>query len=112
MEVVLAKPAGEVTFTVHQGGVAIAELTGPGDAGLHKVLWNMDKREERSPEQIEQMRERMARFGGRGMMTEDQMRFVSAPAPLGEYTIVMSADGQNMKRRVSILRDDWWMERR
>jgi hypothetical protein len=102
---------GEVTFTVYQGEVAIAELTGSGTAGLHKVLWNMDKREERSPEQVEQMRQRMARFGGGGMGGGD-IRFVSTPAPLGEYTVVMSANGQTMKRRVSIRKDDWWMDRR
>jgi hypothetical protein len=57
------------------------------------------------------MRQRMARFGGGGMGGGD-IRFVSTPAPLGEYTVVMSANGQTMKRRVSIRKDDWWMDRR
>ena len=102
--------AGEVTFTVYQGNVAIATLTGSGALGLHKVLWNMDKREERSEAQIEQMRERGARFGR--PMSEDELRYVSTPAPFGEYTIVMTVDGKQMKRKASILRDEWWMNRR
>ena len=103
---------GDVTFTVYQGSVALAEIEGPGDAGLHKVMWNMDKREERTPQQIEQMRQRAARFGARGMMDEDEIRYVSTPAPLGEYKIVMSAAGQTMERTASILKDEWWMDRR
>jgi hypothetical protein len=101
---------GDVTFTVYQGNVAIATLEGSGDAGFHKVLWNMDRREERSQQQIEQMRERMARFGR--PMSEDELRYTSTPAPIGEYTIVMSVNGQEMTRKASILRDEWWMQRR
>lgn len=78
---------------------------------MHKVLWNMDKQEERSEEQIEQMRERYARFGRE--VSEDELRYTSTPAPLGDYTIVMSIDGRPvMEREASILKDEWWMERR
>ncbi|MGM0670385.1 MAG: VPS10 domain-containing protein, partial [Gemmatimonadota bacterium] len=83
---------GDVTFTVYQGNVAIASLTGPSEAGMHKVLWGMDKREERSEEQVEQMRERSARFGRE--VDEDELRYTSTPAPLGDYTITMSVNGQ------------------
>ena len=34
------------------------------------------------------------------------------PAPLGEYTVVMSVNGQEISRTVSILKDEWWMNRR
>lgn len=103
--------AGDVTFTVYQGNVAIASLTGPSEAGMHKVLWGMDKREERSEEQVEQMRERSARFGRE--VDEDELRYTSTPAPLGDYTITMSVNGQGvMEREASILKDEWWMERR
>ncbi len=101
---------GDVTFTVYQGSVAIATLEGSGDAGLHKVLWNMDRREERTEQQIEQMRQRMARFGR--PMSEDELRYTSTPAPVGEYTVVMSVNGREMTRKTSILRDEWWMERK
>jgi photosystem II stability/assembly factor-like uncharacterized protein len=101
---------GDVTFTVYQGNVPIATLDGSGEAGIHKINWGMSKMEERSPEQQEQMRERWARFGRE--VDEDQIRYVSAPAPIGEYTVVMSAGDAQMKRRVSILKDEWWMERR
>jgi len=102
---------GDVTFTVYQGNVAIATLDGSSEAGMHKVLWNMDKREERSEEQVQQMRERFARFGRE--VDEDQLRYTSTPAPLGNYTIVMRVNGQEvMERNASILKDEWWMDRR
>jgi len=102
---------GEVTFTVYRGNVAIATLMGSSDAGLHKVIWNMDEREERTEEQIEQMRERMSRFGRE--MSEDELRYTSTDAAIGDYTIVMSVDGEVVKKRsASILRDEWWMDRR
>jgi hypothetical protein len=43
------------------------------------------------------------------------MRFGRAraqPAPIGEYTVVMSVNGQEMSRTVSILKDEWWLTRR
>jgi hypothetical protein len=66
----------------------------------------VDEREERSPQQIEQMRQRAGRFGARGKMSEEEMRYVSTPAPFGEYTVFMSANGQTVERRVSILTDE------
>jgi photosystem II stability/assembly factor-like uncharacterized protein len=102
--------SGDVTFTVYQGNVALATITGSSEAGLHKVVWNMDKREERSEQQVEQMRERMARFGRE--MSEDELRYTSTDASIGEYTIVMTAGDVKMKRKASILRDDWWLNRR
>ncbi len=103
--------ADEVTLTVYQGEEAIAELSGSGKSGIHEVQWGMDKREERSQEQIEQMRERYARFGRE--VDEDQLRYISSPAPLGDYTVVMTVGGRTVgEREVSILRDEWWMNRR
>ncbi len=101
---------GEVTFTVYQGNVAIAEMTGTAEAGLHKINWPMSKMEERSEAQQEQMRERMARFGR--PVTEEEIRYTNTPAPIGEYTIVMSVNGVEMERKASILKDEWWMDRR
>ncbi len=102
---------GPVTLTVTQGTVTMATLEGPAEAGIHKVLWNMDKRTERTERQIESMRERYARFGRE--VDEDQLRYTSIDAPVGDYTVTLSVDGQVvMGRKVSILRDLWWMDRK
>jgi hypothetical protein len=93
--------ADGVTFTVYQGNVAIATVTGPGEAGLHKVQWGMNKTPQGQPEQAPQG---AARFQGRGQRGQ--------AAPIGEYTVVMSVNGQEMSRTVSILKDEWWMTRR
>jgi photosystem II stability/assembly factor-like uncharacterized protein len=99
------------TFTVYQGQHVVAELEGRGVAGLHQVQWRMDKRTERSAAAIEEMRERMARFGRE--VTDDEVRWESGPAPIGEYRVVMRIGDRVVgERRVSILRDEWWMQRR
>jgi hypothetical protein len=90
-----------VTFTVYQGNVAIATVEGPGEAGLHKVSWDMRKRVPEATEQQDPPQAQRFRGGSR-----------TPPAAIGEYTVIMSIDGQEMKRRVSILKDEWWMDRR
>ena len=92
--------AGQVSFEVKQGNVTIATVEGPGGAGLHKVVWGMIKTPEGQPQQPP---EGAARFQGRAR---------AQPAPLGEYTVVMSVNGQEISRTVSILKDEWWMNRR
>jgi hypothetical protein len=87
---------GDVTFTIMQGNVEVSTVTGPGNAGLNKVAWGMNRGQAPTPP-----------AGG--------MRFGRAraqPAPIGEYTVVMSVNGQEMSREVSILRDEWWLTRR
>jgi len=96
---------GPVTFAVLQGNTTIATLEGSGEAGIQKVEWGMDKPRPLTPEQEEQLRERAARFGM-------PFRAPSSPAGIGEYTVVMSVNGREMSRTVSILRDEWWMLRR
>jgi hypothetical protein len=99
------------SFTVYQGDVVVAELPGRGSAGLHQVQWRMDKRQERNAEEIEEMRERMERFGRQ--VSEDELRYQTSPAPAGEYRVVMTRGGQTVgEHRVRILRDEWWMQRR
>ncbi|MFC1791661.1 WD40/YVTN/BNR-like repeat-containing protein [Gemmatimonadota bacterium] len=92
---------GPVTFTVYQGNVVIATVEGSGDAGIQEVSWGMNKVPEATPAQAQQ---RAGQFGGG--------RARGQPAPIGEYTVVMSVNGQEMSRTVSILKDDWWMTRR
>jgi hypothetical protein len=88
---------GEVTFTVKQGNVTVATVTGPGSAGLNKVAWNMAK----------------APQGAAPPAAQGPGRFRRPdPAPLGEYTVVMSVNGQEVRRTVSILKDEWWMFRK
>ena len=92
----------EVTFTVYRGNMAIATVEGPGSAGLHKVAWDMNKTpaDQASPGQ--------EGAGARPRRNRPRVQ----PAPLGEYTVVMSLNGAEMARKVSILKDEWWMTRR
>ncbi len=101
---------GPVTFTVYQGNVAIAEIEGATRPGVHAVAWGMDKRRERSAEEQQQMRARFEQFGR--TVSEDQIRYVSEEAPIGDYRVVMSVGDREIERSVSILRDEWWSERR
>jgi photosystem II stability/assembly factor-like uncharacterized protein len=122
----LRNPASDsVTFTIYQGNLEIAEIQGPGEAGLHVVAWPMNKRLERSEQEIQQLMARGGGGGGRGGRgggqagraagprgIPDNVRYQTTPAPIGEYRIVMNANGRTMEQSVSILRDEWWRDRR
>jgi photosystem II stability/assembly factor-like uncharacterized protein len=101
-----AVPDG-VTFTVYQGNVAISTLEGAGEAGLHKVSWGMTKVPPAAAGEAQAQAAGGGGFGGRGGGGGR-----GQAAPIGEYRVVMSVGGQQLERRVSILKDEWWMERR
>jgi len=103
----LASNASDVTLEVYQGQMLVAELDADGGAGMNRVPWDMERRVERSAEEQEEARER---FGDR--ISEDQIRYESEDAPIGEYRFVLTVDGERMEARASILRDEWWMQRR
>jgi len=103
----LGEDASNVTLEVYQGGLLVAELEAESSAGMHEVAWDMERRIERSEAEQAEMRER---FGNR--MNANQIRFESSDAPIGEYRFVLTVDGQRMEERASILRDEWWMQRR
>jgi photosystem II stability/assembly factor-like uncharacterized protein len=110
----------DITFTVYQGRFPIYEIEGEGEAGLHRVAWNMQKRIERTAEEQESARSgggRGGRGGGRGrgnsgISAEDRIRYEFSEAPVGEYRVVMTIGDKMFERSVSILKDEWWQERR
>ncbi len=106
----LGSGGGDVSFTVYQGNVPIAEIEADSGAGLHEAVWRMDRRRERSAQEQEEMRARFERFGRAA--PEDQIRYESAEAPVGDYRIVLSVNGREIEREVSIVRDVWWRDRR
>jgi photosystem II stability/assembly factor-like uncharacterized protein len=111
-----------VTFTVYQGQFPIYEIEGGSEAGLHRVAWNMQKRLERTAEERASADSggrggRGGGFGGRGrgntgISAEDRLRFEFSQAPVGEYRVVMTVGTQTFEHTVSILKDEWWQERR
>ncbi len=114
---------GNAVATVYQGNLAIAEVRGPATAGLHRIDWNMTRRIERSQAEIQEMmaRGRGGRGGGGGAaggrggapgQVPDNIRYATTPAPPGEYRVVLTVGGQTMERGVTVLKDEWWQERR
>ncbi len=91
-----------VTFTVYQGKVAVATVEGPGRSGSPQGVLGHEQAS--GPER----RQQAARPGAQGFRGGSR----NPPAPIGEYTVVMSVDGREMTRKVSILKDEWWMNRR
>ena len=80
----------------------------------------MQKRIERTAEEQESARSgggRGGRGGGRGrgnsgISAEDRIRYEFSEAPVGEYRVVMTIGDKMFERSVSILKDEWWQERR
>ena len=104
-----------VTFSVYQNSLAIAEIKGPAQPGIHHVLWNMEKQIERSAAEQEQLRESGGgggRGGRRGGPPRDNIRYAYSSAPDGQYSVTMSVDGQQQEHKITILKDEWWMDRR
>lgn len=94
-----------VTFTVYQGQTPIATVQGPAEAGIHKVQWAMDRRLEGA-----QVPAGGPPAGGQAGRGPGQVR--GQPAPPGEYRVVMTVGNRVVQeRRVSILKDEWWMTR-
>lgn len=109
-----------VTFTVYQNALPVAEIKGPADAGIHRVLWDMEKRIERSAAEQDRLRDDdggdvvdvVVDVAGGGGAPRDNIRYAYSSAPEGQYTVMMSVDGQEQEQNITILKDEWWMDRR
>ncbi|NNF11874.1 MAG: hypothetical protein HKN72_01545 [Gemmatimonadetes bacterium] len=109
--------ATDVSLDVYQGGLMISELEVDAEAGLHKVQWDMTRRVERSAAEQEQMREEMGSGGGGGGFgggpsREERIRYEMSDAPPGDYRVVLTVDGQSFEETLTVLKDEWWEERR
>jgi photosystem II stability/assembly factor-like uncharacterized protein len=105
----------DVTLTVYQGAFAVAELEASADAGVNVVQWDLQRRVERTAAEQERLREQGG--GGRGgrgrggASAEDRIRYAFSDAPPGDYRVVLSVDGREYERTVTVVRDEWWRER-
>lgn len=104
----------EVTLTIYQGQLAISEIEHEGTAGINIVQWDMLKRIERSEEEQERVRsQRQARSGGGfGRQSGDTTRFAISEAAPGTYRVVLMVNDMEFEEEVTVLKDDWWQERR
>ena len=107
------KPQGDVKIKVYNGNMLINEIEGNTEPGLHKVLWMMDQRRERTEAEKKEAKQRMERMRQYGAMASRFMRamdpnYISSPAPLGNFKIVLTFDGKEFTRYASILQDIWY----
>ena len=74
----------------------------------------MLKRIERSEEEQERVRsQRQARSGGGfGRQSGDTTRFAISEAAPGTYRVVLMVNDMELEEEVTVLKDDWWQERR
>jgi hypothetical protein len=112
--------ADSATVTVYQCALPVAEIKGPAEAGIHRVQWDMQKRVERTEAEQERLRAEAGRGGGGGgggrgrggASEEDRIRYAISDAAPGVYRVVLSAGGTTLESTVTVLRDEWWRERR
>ena len=106
----------DVTLTVYQGQLAISEIEHEATAGINVVQWDMVKKIERSAEEQERIRAARENQGGGGggfgRQRGDTTRFAMSDAAPGTYRVVLSVNGMEMEEHVTILKDEWWQERR
>lgn len=112
---------GAVTITVYQGRLPVSEIEGESTAGVHRIQWDLSRRIERSPEEQERLRAQSGNggggggggFGGRGgPSAEERIRYAISDAPPGTYRVVLSVNGREIERSLTLMRDQWWEERR
>ena len=74
----------------------------------------MLKKIERSQEERDRIREqRQTRSGGGfGRQNGDTTRFAISEATPGSYRVVLRVDDMELEEVVTILKDEWWQERR
>ncbi len=104
------KPAGEVKVQVLKGNFLVNEIKGTAEVGLNSVVWNMNGRRERTPEEKKAMQERLKRlqemgYQGRGGLDVNYASFTVQP---GEYRFVLSVDGKTVATKASVLEDVWY----
>lgn len=113
----LGDDAQNVSLSVYHGRLLISELEAETTAGVHKVQWDMTKRVERSAAEQERMREEEEMesggggFGG-GPPREERILYEMSDAAPGDYRVVLTIDGQSYEETLTILKDEWWRERR
>ncbi|MCH7990811.1 MAG: hypothetical protein IIC35_00155 [Gemmatimonadetes bacterium] len=110
----------DVTLTVYQGAMPISVIEGTTTAGIHSVQWDMQKRIERSEAEQDSLRANSGGRGGRGggrggrggPSAADRIRYAFSEAAAGTYRVVLSVNGQEYERTVTIVKDAWWRDRR
>ncbi len=106
-----------MTLTVYQGALPISEIEGEAGRGVHKVQWDLTRRVERSAAEQERVRAEMEEGGGGGFFgggpsREERIRYEMSAAPPGDYRVVLSVDGRTWERTLTLLKDEWWEDRR
>jgi hypothetical protein len=105
------KAATDVKVSVFQGGMLINEIKGSKDAGINKVLWNMSIPKERSEAEKKRMKARLKRFADMGFSPrgrQSDANFEFTPALEGTYTIILTIGDKKLKRKATILIDNWY----
>jgi len=110
----LASPAASApTIYIYDGDRRVRELTGPNEAGINQVIWDMDFARER-------MAGEAAARGGRGFggggfrgrggapNPNRPPNLVYSPAPEGIYTLVLEVNGEEFTTAAKVLDDHWW----
>jgi hypothetical protein len=109
-----SKSAGKATVKVYKGSRMINQMEVNATPGLNTASWNIDQIvRERNERELNMMKRQLERF--RSFMSEEQvaerfgnMKYLTAPAGEGDYTVVLEMNGQSMSKTASVLRDDWF----
>ncbi len=110
----------DVKITVYKGSQAIADLTGPGSAGLNQVEWRMNRWRKRTKEELLEIKQELEWFLIEPYTKFQQVEYhnvsfdptdidhIGTQVPPGEYTIKVSAAGMEASGKVVILEDHWY----
>ncbi len=101
------KVPGEVKIQVWKGNLLVNEINGENAPGLHRVLWNMTIRRERTEAERKALEERIAKARTFGMIDP---KYITSPAPPGEYRVVLKAGSVELSQ-IAVIKEDEWLGR-
>ena len=102
------KVEGDVKVTVYKGNMEINEIKGSSEAGLHKVVWNMNKRRKRSEKEVAQMQQMVRRYRQFGYRYPGDINYAYSPAGFGEFKFVLTVGNKKFVKTASVLQDLWF----
>ena len=98
----------DIKLKVFDGNLLINEIKAKNQAGLNKIIWNMTKRVERSPDEKRRIQERIKMYQSYGYDLDIDVNYAYEPVTCGEYTFKLNVNGKEITKKSSILKDHWY----
>ena len=99
------KPKSDVVVSIYNWSLLINDLNGAAEPGLHKVIWAMTQRRERTPEEKKSFEERRRRAVAPDSGGSTDVNYAYSAVSEGDYRVVLTVDGKSLSGTAVVLKD-------